>query len=98
MNEGLDDAQREEIVRLLVKQITVHSEVEPEGKKAKVLIEYRFGVVNTAMAQGFMAPTSMELAGQVTMPGGPIRPKDRDKKRKIGWTLKRRIHGRQPNW
>jgi len=33
---------------LLVKQITVHTEDTPEGKKAKVLIEYRFpAVVNT---------------------------------------------------
>ena len=30
---------------MLVKQITVHTEVEPEGKKAKVLIEYRFPAV-----------------------------------------------------
>ena len=35
--------------RLLVKRITVHTAVEPEGKKAKLLIEYRFPsvVVNT---------------------------------------------------
>ena len=35
-------------VGLQVRQITVHTEETPEGKKAKVLIEYRFpAVVNT---------------------------------------------------
>ena len=35
------------MVRLLVKRITVHTAVEPEGKVVRVLIEYRFpGVVN----------------------------------------------------
>ena len=49
LDAGLDDALRQEVVRMLVKQITVHTEVEPEGKKAKVLIEYRFpAVVNTS--------------------------------------------------
>ena len=48
LNEGLNDTQRQEVVRLLVKRITVHTAVEPEGKKAKLLIEYRFpsAVVN----------------------------------------------------
>lgn len=36
------------MVRILVKGITVYTEGEGKGKKAKVLIEYRFpGVVNT---------------------------------------------------
>lgn len=49
LDEGLDDIQRQEVVRLLVKQITVHTEETPEGKTAKVLIEYRFpAVVNTS--------------------------------------------------
>ena len=49
LDEGLNDIQRQEIVRLLVKKITVYTEVEPEGKKARVLIEYRFpAVVNTS--------------------------------------------------
>lgn len=48
LDEGLDDAQRQEVVRLLVKQITVYTQVVPEGNKAKVLIEYRCpAVVNT---------------------------------------------------
>ena len=47
LNEGLNDTQRQEVVRLLVKRITVHTAVEPEGKVVRVLIEYRFpGVVN----------------------------------------------------
>jgi len=50
LDEGLEDMQRQEVVRLLVKQITVHTEVVPEGRIAKVLIEYRFpgGVVNNS--------------------------------------------------
>ena len=37
-------------MKLLVRRITVHTDVEPEGKNAKVLIEYRFldAVVNTS--------------------------------------------------
>ena len=54
LNEGLNDTQRQEVVRLLVKRITVHTAVEPEGKKAKLLIEYRFpsAVVNTFTDKG----------------------------------------------
>ena len=49
LDEGLDDIQRQEVVRLLVKQITVHTALTADGKKAKVLIEYRFpAVVNTS--------------------------------------------------
>ena len=45
------------MVRLLVKQITVHTEDTPEGKKAKVLIEYRFpAVVNTFMDRDSWLP------------------------------------------
>lgn len=41
----------QEVVRLLVKSITLHTEIEPEGKKEKVLIEYRFpGVVNDKLS------------------------------------------------
>ena len=48
LDVGLDDALRQEVVRLLVKQITVQTEVTADAKKAKVLVEYRFsGVVNT---------------------------------------------------
>jgi len=57
LDEGLDDIQRQEVVRLLVKQITVHTEDTPEGKKAKVLIEYRFpAVVNTFMDRDSWLP------------------------------------------
>ena len=41
----MDDTQRQEIVKLLVKQITVHTELEPEGKRARVRIEYLFNAV-----------------------------------------------------
>ena len=53
LDEGLDDLQRQEVVRLLVKRITAYTELGPEGKKAKVMIEYRFpAVVNTFMGTG----------------------------------------------
>ena len=57
LDDGLDDPQRQEVVSLLLKQITVYTEVEPEGKKAKVLIEYRFpAVVNTFMGKDSWPP------------------------------------------
>ena len=55
LDEGLDDAQRQEVVRLLVKGITVHTDVEPEGRKhLRVLVEYRFPsvVVNCSTGMG----------------------------------------------
>ncbi len=55
IDDGLDDNQRQEVVRLLVKRITVYTEVEPKGKNknAKVLIEYRFpAVVNDFTDRG----------------------------------------------
>jgi len=53
LDEGLDDIQRQEVVRLLVKEITVHTEMGLEDKKVKVLVEYRFpGVVNTSTDRG----------------------------------------------
>jgi site-specific DNA recombinase len=43
LNEGLTDHQRSEIVRLLVKQITVHTTAREDGRKdVKLVIEYRF--------------------------------------------------------
>ena len=45
LDDGLDDTQKQEVVRLLVKRITVHTAVEPEGKVVRVLIEYRFPAV-----------------------------------------------------
>jgi transcriptional regulator with XRE-family HTH domain len=49
LDEGLNERERQEIVQLLVKRITVYTEISPEGKKAKVLIQYRFpGVVNVS--------------------------------------------------
>ena len=57
LDEGLDDTQRQEVVRLLVKQITVFTEVMPEGKKAKLLIEYRFpAVINNSTDTGSSQP------------------------------------------
>ena len=47
---GLNETQRQEIGRLLVNQITVHTDVAAEVTNVRVLIEYRFsGVVNTFM-------------------------------------------------
>ena len=57
LDDGLDDIQRQEVVRLLVKQITVHTEVGEEEKKVRVLIEYRFpAVVNTSTDRGSSPP------------------------------------------
>ena len=51
--DELNDIQRQEVVRLLVKRIIVHTELTPNGKKARVLIEYRFpAVVNTSTDKG----------------------------------------------
>ena len=54
LDEGLDDAQRQEVARLLVKKITVHTELGPEGKKKQsVPVEYRFpAVVSTSTGMG----------------------------------------------
>ena len=58
LNEGLDETQRQEVLILLVKRITVYTEVEPGAKKgAKVLIEYRFpGVVDDFTEKGSWPP------------------------------------------
>jgi site-specific DNA recombinase len=54
LDEGLTETQRQEIVQLLVKGITVHTDVTIEGKKVRVLIEYRFpAVVNVNAGTGF---------------------------------------------
>ena len=43
LEAGLSDKERQEIVRLLVKRITIHTELLEGGKKkAKAVIEYRF--------------------------------------------------------
>jgi site-specific DNA recombinase len=43
LDEGLSDEQRSEIVRLLVKQITVHTSFNAKGgKDLRLVIEYRF--------------------------------------------------------
>jgi hypothetical protein len=42
LDQGLSDAERQEIVRLLVRRITVHTTVQADGKKTqRALIEYR---------------------------------------------------------
>jgi site-specific DNA recombinase len=57
LDEGLTDAQRQEIVQLLVKRITVYTETTEEGKRARVLIQYRYpGVVDTFTGTGFAPP------------------------------------------
>jgi hypothetical protein len=43
LQEGLTDAERQEIVRLLVRKITVYTNVAPEGTKIqRAVIDYRF--------------------------------------------------------
>jgi site-specific DNA recombinase len=57
LDEGLSERERQEIVQLLVKRITVYTEIIPEGKKAKVLIQYRFpGVVTVSTGRGSGQP------------------------------------------
>ena len=42
LDQGLSDAERQEILRLLVRRITVHTTVQDNGKKTqRALIEYR---------------------------------------------------------
>ena len=45
LNEGLDDAMRQEIVSLLVRRITVKTEEVDGSKRATLIIEYRFPAV-----------------------------------------------------
>jgi site-specific DNA recombinase len=47
LDEGFDYETRREITRLLVRQVTVHTELDAQGKKtARLIVEYRFpGVV-----------------------------------------------------
>ena len=54
IDAGLDDAERQEIAALLITKITIHTTVEPTGKKrAKALVEYRFpAVVRTDAVRG----------------------------------------------
>ena len=53
LDKGMDDIRRQAIVKLLVKRITVYTEVVPGGKKLKVLIQYRFhAVVNDFTGTG----------------------------------------------
>ncbi len=56
LDEGLADAERQEVVRLLVRRIVVHTEVlEPRKKRARIVVEYRFpnlGVVATDTGTG----------------------------------------------
>ena len=47
LDEGLSEVQRQKVVRLLVKQITVHTEVKESKRSARVVIQYRFPDVVT---------------------------------------------------
>ena len=59
LDEGLDEAQMQEVVGLLVKRITVHTELLDKGKQAKVLIEYRFpAVVNDSTGMDSSPPAA----------------------------------------
>jgi site-specific DNA recombinase len=42
LDAGLTDTQRQEIVRLLVKRITIYTEGEGKDRKTRAVIEYRF--------------------------------------------------------
>ncbi|MFH1485678.1 MAG: recombinase family protein [Chloroflexota bacterium] len=42
LDAGLDDKQRQEIVQLLVRQITIYTEAAEGKRQAKAVIEYRF--------------------------------------------------------
>ncbi|MGH2544265.1 MAG: zinc ribbon domain-containing protein [Ardenticatenaceae bacterium] len=42
LDAGLTEAQRQEIVRLLVKRITVYTDTVDEERRARLVIEYRF--------------------------------------------------------
>ncbi|MCH7787532.1 MAG: hypothetical protein IIC22_08480, partial [Chloroflexi bacterium] len=55
LDDGLSDAQRQEIVKLLVRRITVHTNILDNGKKtASAVVEYRFasGVVHVSTGTG----------------------------------------------
>ena len=52
LDEGLDDAQRQKIARLLVKRITIHTEWVDGQKQARAVVEYRFPVVVGATFTG----------------------------------------------
>jgi site-specific DNA recombinase len=59
LDEGLTDAQRNEIVRLLVRRIVVHTEVDERGKKhASLVAEYRFGAVGLSHTDTGSLPRS----------------------------------------
>ena len=43
LDEGLTDEERQEIVSLLVREITIHTEIKPNGKKeGRAVVTYRF--------------------------------------------------------
>jgi site-specific DNA recombinase len=61
LERGLDDGQRREIARLLVRRITIHTKPLDGGKKqASAVVEYRFpehpGVVNDRTGRGSWRP------------------------------------------
>jgi hypothetical protein len=61
LDEGLDEQQRREIARLLVRKITIHTKPLDGGKKqASAVVEYRFpehpGVVDDCTGRGSWRP------------------------------------------
>jgi site-specific DNA recombinase len=53
LDAGLTEAERHEVVRLLVRRITIETFVDDKGKEAKATIEYRFpAVLCTRSARG----------------------------------------------
>jgi hypothetical protein len=59
LGQGLSDEERQEIVQLLVKRITFHTEgTEPGKKTAKAVVEYRFSktVVSDCTGRGSSLP------------------------------------------
>ena len=73
--DDLSEADRQEIVQLLVRRITVHTTLPGRGRKqVRVVIDYRFppgGAARTGTGSwrphGFMAATSMNRAGSVAV-------------------------------
>ena len=59
LDDGLTDAQKQEIVKLLVKRITIHTKVPDVGKKtASAIVKYRFasGVVHVCTGMDLLQP------------------------------------------
>jgi len=81
LDEGLSDETRAEVVRLLVRAITVNTDIDPQGKKTqRCFIDYRFPGVSATYAD---KPASQNYTARiyrrvVNLPSG------RQKKPRVG--------------